>query len=91
MRSSLPWAADREIATCEIQRGALAESSYLETVIHVIGDRRRVMILGPDAARLALERAYVAIFHRPDRLVDVEPADTVRLEDLIDLARTLAA
>lgn len=81
---------DGEASTCDITRGSLHESTYLEQVVHAVGDRRRVMILGPGAERLALEREYVAVYHRPDRLVDVEPAHVVDRDELLALARTLA-
>ena len=79
------------ISTCEIGRGWLSQAAYLAQVVRVIGDRQRVVILGPSSVRLALEREYVAIFRRPDRLVDVEPAGPVSSEDLVDRLRTLAA
>jgi hypothetical protein len=60
-------------------------------VVRAVGDRQRVVILGPSSARLALEREYVAIYHRPDRIVDVEPAGAVRTEDLVERLRALAA
>jgi hypothetical protein len=82
---------DGRISTCEISRGWLPQSSYLAQVIRVIGDRQRVVILGPSTVRLALEREYVAIFRRPDRLVDVEPAGTISSEELVDRLRALAA
>ena len=82
---------DGRIATCEVTRGWLPEEAYLARVVRAIGDRQRVVILGPTSARLALEREYVAMYRRPDRLVDVEPAGSVSLEDLIDRLRTLAA
>jgi hypothetical protein len=82
---------DGRISTCEITRGWLSEPSYLAQLVHVIGDRQRVVILGPSSVRLALEREYVAMFRRPDRLVDVEPAGPVSTEDLIDRLRILAA
>jgi hypothetical protein len=82
---------DGHISTCEISRGWLPESSYLSQVVRVIGDRQRVVILGPSSVRLALERAYVAMFRRPDRLVDVEPSGPVSLGDLVDRLRMLAA
>lgn len=82
--------SDGQGSTCEVTRGSLHESGYLEQVVRAVGDRRRVMILGPDAARLALEREYVAVYHRPERLVDVEPAQVVGRDELLDLARTLA-
>jgi hypothetical protein len=78
------------ISTCEITRGWLDQPSYLAHVVRVIGDRPRVVILGPSSVRLALEREYVTIFHRPDRLVDVEPAGVVDMADLIDRSRVLA-
>ena len=33
----------------------------------------RVVVTGPAFARTEFERAYVALTHRPDRIVDVEP------------------
>lgn len=82
---------DGHISTCEISRGWLARSSYLAQVVRVIGDRQRVVILGPGSVRLALEREYVAMFQRPDRLVDVEPAGPLSSKELVDRLRTLAA
>jgi hypothetical protein len=82
---------DGRISTCEISRGWLGERSYLAQVVRVIGDRQRVVILGPSSVRLALEREYVAVFKRPDRLVDVEPAGPIDPDALIDRLRTLAS
>jgi hypothetical protein len=82
---------DGRISTCEISRGWLSKPSYLAQVVRVIGDRPRVLILGPSSVRLALEREYVAIFQRPDRLVDVEPAGPIDAEPLVDRLRTLCA
>jgi hypothetical protein len=46
-----------------------------------IADRDRVMVAGPADARTEFERTYVAITHRPDRLLDVEfpPSKTQKL------------
>jgi len=82
---------DGHITTCEISRGWLSEQSYLAQVVRVIGDRARVVIMGPSPARLALEREYVTIFRRLDRLVDVEPADLVSRDELVARLRMLAA
>lgn len=82
---------DGRISTGEINRGREPETSYLAHVVRAIGDRQRVVILGPSSVRLALEREYVAIFRRPDRLVDVEPAGAIDAEDLVDRLRTLVA
>lgn len=82
---------DGLVSTFEINRGLESEPSYLALVVRAIGDRQRVVILGPSSARLALEREYVAIFHRPDRLVDVEAAGAVGADALVDRLRALAA
>jgi hypothetical protein len=82
--------AEGNISTCEIDRGSLREPDYLAQVVRVIGDRERVVIMGPGSMRLALEREYVAIYHRPERLVDVEPSGEVDTAGLVDRLRTLA-
>jgi hypothetical protein len=81
---------DGHISTITIERGPEAELSYLARAVRAIGDRKRVMILGPNAVRTELEREYVTIYHRPERLVDVEPAGTVEEPDLVDRLRVLA-
>ncbi len=82
---------DGHISTSEISRGWLSQPAYLTQVVRVIGDRQRVVILGPSSVRLALEREYVAMFRRPDRLVDVERVDALSPEEIIERLRTLAA
>jgi hypothetical protein len=82
---------DGGIFTCEINRGLSPEPSYLALVVRALGDRDRVVILGPSSARLALEREYVAIYHRPERLLDVEPVGAIETEDLVARLRILAA
>lgn len=49
-----------------------AASFELRTIGEIV-HRDRLAISGPDGVRLGFERAYVAITHRPDRLVDIEP------------------
>ena len=83
--------SDRSITTCTIDRGLEPEVSYLRLVVHAVGDRERVVILGPNSVCLALEREYTSIYHRPDRLVDVEPAGPVDAAGLVDRLRELAA
>lgn len=80
---------DGRVTTCEISRGWLPDRAYLAQVVRVIGDRQRVVILGPSSVRLALEREYVLTYERLTRLVDVEPAGAVVLQDLVDRLRTL--
>jgi hypothetical protein len=80
-----------QITTRKFERGYEPEPAYLNLVVRAIGDRERVVILGPGSARLALEREYVAMYRRPERLVDVEPAGPVEEADLVDRLRQLAA
>jgi hypothetical protein len=82
---------DGRISTCEMNRGWLPEAAYLAQVVKVIGDRDRVTILGPSSMRLLLEREYVAVFHRPHRLVDVEPEGPIVRAELVERVRALAA
>jgi hypothetical protein len=67
------------------------QTRYLARVVHAIGDCERVVILGPGSTKLALEREYVSIYHRPERLVDVEPAGPTCEADLAQRLATLAS
>jgi len=67
------------------------ERTYLTRVVDTIGDRERIAILGPDTSRLALEREYVLIFRRPDRLIDVEPSSLADRIEIAERLRLLAA
>jgi hypothetical protein len=82
--------ADGHILTCEITRGGWSKPLYLAQVVRSIGDRQRLLILGPNSMRSALEREYVAMFRRRDRLVDVEPAGVVSRQELVDRLRMLS-
>ena len=63
--------------------------TYLARVAHEIGDADRVVVMGPDWLRTSLEREYVTIYHRPDRLVDVADAEPPTEEQLISRLRGL--
>jgi hypothetical protein len=78
------------VTTSEIDRGSESEPAYLAHVVRTIGDRQRVMILGPSSVRLALEREYVALYRRPDRLIDGEPSGSVSTDELVARLWTLA-
>jgi len=56
---------------------------FLNRVVDEIGDRDRVVIMGPDAMRVELEREYVSIFQRPDRIVDVEASGPTEQTELV--------
>ena len=47
------------------------ENLALLQVVEAIGDAPRVILLGDPETRTALEREYVAIWHRPERLVEM--------------------
>ena len=57
-----------------LNRGATETEAMFEgRTVEAVIDRDRVVVSGPAHARNEFERAFVAITHRPDRLVDVEP------------------
>jgi len=66
------------------------QSLAVASVAHAIVESDRVVVLGPQPARTRLEREFVAISHRPDRLVDVEREGPVSRADLVDLLREQA-
>jgi hypothetical protein len=57
------------ISTVEIRRAMQNEERYLGHIIHEIGPHEHVMVVGPEPIKLALERRFVAVGHRPDRLM----------------------
>jgi hypothetical protein len=61
--------------SAELLDRAPAESaaSFGARMVHEVVDEDRLIVSGPTNARTDFERAYVAMTHRPDRLVDVEP------------------
>jgi hypothetical protein len=52
---------------------AESEAAFEARTVDEVVDENRVVVSGPAYARTDFERAYVAVTHRPDRLVDVEP------------------
>jgi hypothetical protein len=79
-RSAVVWIDERRasvattagsdgVTTVDIDRGIEPETQYLARVVHELLDRDRVTIVGSAPVRLALEREFVSISHRPDRLV----------------------
>ena len=63
-----------DISTTEIKRWQQLESRYLGQVVSAIGGNEHVMLVGPQPLRLALERRFVAVGHRPDRLMATQAA-----------------
>ena len=55
-------------------RGAAEpEAAFEARAVDEVLEIDRVTVAGPAFARTGFERAYVAVTHRPERLVDVEP------------------
>jgi hypothetical protein len=85
-------AADGTAVVTTLGRGTAVpddDPTFLTRIADVIDDADRVVILGPGDMRTRLEREYVTIWHRPDRLVDVEPSGPVGAEDLLARLRNL--
>jgi hypothetical protein len=55
----------------------------LADVALAIGEPDRVLVLGDSALRMLLEREYVTIYRRPDRLEDIEPEGPITRDDLV--------
>ena len=65
---------DGAISRCSVERGPDSQEAFFARIVEAAGDHDRLIVLGRGASRLAFEREYVEICHRPDRLVDV-PAE----------------
>ena len=79
---------DRTISTIIVRRAARQELRWLADVVHEIGEHERVMIVGAEPIHVALEREFVAIGHRPDRLV---PSPSPASPAAVEIARHLQA
>jgi len=59
------------------RRPAESEAIFEARTVEEIIDHDIVIVSGPCDPRTNFERAYVAMTHRPDRLVDVEPTGSM--------------
>jgi hypothetical protein len=73
----------------EVDRDADPETQYLLRVLHEAEGCDRVVVMGTDPSRIALEREYVALYRRPDRLIDLGPSQSPARSELIDQLRVL--
>lgn len=76
-------------AVTEVDRDLDPEPAYLHRILDQAADCDRLVVMGADAARLAFEREYVALYRRPDRLIDAGRLDAPRACDLVDQLRML--
>ena len=76
-------------AVTEIDCEQDLEANYLLRVAREAQGCDRVVIMGPDASRIAFEREYVALYRRPDRLIDVGLVSTPEARDLVRQLRLI--
>ena len=62
---------------------------FFVRVLHELGDRAPVVMLGDPAERTAFEREFVAVSHRPDRLFDDASVHDAHPEALLERLRGL--
>ena len=62
---------DGAISRIRVDRELDSDEVFFARIVHLLGDHERLIVVGPPTRRLAFEREYVDISHRPDRLVDV--------------------
>ena len=51
--------------------GPTPRRAFFARIVEAAGDQDRLIVVGRGASRLAFEREYVEICHRPDRVADV--------------------
>jgi len=70
----------------EVDRDWDARQAFLLRVAREVADCDRLVVMGPDRPRIEFEREYVALYRRPDRLVDagmeLEPEPRVLVDRL---------
>jgi hypothetical protein len=81
--------ADHEIVEVALPEVAGIMPPALAEVAHSIGSVDRVLVLGPDDLRTALEREIVAIGHRPDTIREARPDGAVDEAYLVARLREL--
>jgi hypothetical protein len=79
------------ITSSTVEREIESEADFVTRIVSAVGDSERVMVLGPAGRRLAVQRAYVALSHRPDRLVEVEKAGPIDPAEIAERLRALGA
>lgn len=73
----------------EVDRAFDTDPAFLHRVVNEAAGCDRLVVMGTDAARVAFEREYVALYRRPDRLIDVGQVAAPRACDLVDHLRML--
>jgi hypothetical protein len=79
-----------EVSEFDLPPDDAGQQIALASVAHALADGDRIAVMGAESVRTRLEREYVAISHRPDRLMDVHREGPVSREDLVRLLRDQA-
>jgi hypothetical protein len=80
---------DGETVVTSIIRELDQEPQYLLRVAHEAEDCDRVLVTGADSVRVAFEREYVAVYRRPDRLLNGGAEDEPGPRAMADRLRLL--
>jgi hypothetical protein len=64
-------------------------ASFHVRILHELGDRAPILILGAAAERTAFEREFVAVSHRPDRIMEDASVHDAHPEALLERLRGL--
>jgi hypothetical protein len=78
-----------EIARVRRRGRGLDAPSFHVRILHELGDRAPILILGAAAERTAFEREFVAVSHRPDRLMEDASVHDAHPEALLERLRGL--
>ena len=77
------------VLVTEIDRAVETEPDFLFHVAEQAENCDRLVVMGPEASRAAFEREYVALYRRPDRLIDAGMELEPQPHELIDRLRIL--
>lgn len=64
---------ERETVELVEREAGESEAGFEARAVEKVIDDERVVVTGPAFARTSFERTYVAVTHRPDRLLEVAP------------------
>jgi hypothetical protein len=79
-----------DLVEFDLPLAGIERTEALARVAHAIGDRDHVVVMGVEPERTQLEREYVAIYQRPDRLVDVEATAPLSDTEIVERLRGMS-
>jgi hypothetical protein len=78
-----------EIVRVRRRTRAAGAPTFFVRILHELGERAPVLILGGSADRTAFEREFVMVSHRPDRLMEDASVHDAHPEALLERLRGL--